>query len=79
MISAGHTGNQTRLTESAKTDKGSESCALGPPVVFVAVQAHRHGEHADKRPTGETAHFLVRFATYADDDDVIATPRCSMV
>jgi len=59
--------------------EGSKSCALGPPVVFVTVQADRDGESADEHLTCETAHFVVGSATYAGHDGMIATPRCGMV
>lgn len=62
-----------------EAEKGSESCALGPAVVLVAVEADGHGEGADEDLTGETAHFVVGFATYAGDDGVIATPGCGMI
>ena len=56
-----------------------ESCALGPPIIFVVVQAHRHSEGADEHLASETARFLGKFPTYAGSDGVIATPRCGMV
>ena len=62
-----------------ETEKGSESHALGPPIVFVTVQAHKHSERADEHLAGETAHSLVRFPTYAGNDGVIVTPHCGMV
>ena len=62
-----------------ETKKGSESHALGPPIVFVTVQAHRHSKCADKHLASEMAHSLIRFPTYAGNDGIIVTPCCGMV
>ena len=62
-----------------ETEKGSELHALGLPIVFVAVQAHRHGECADEHLASKTAHSLIRFPTYAGNNGIIATPCCGMV